>query len=228
MPVLNRILARPEPPDAIHVLVTGETGFNLNQQMAELGITPSADTICIAETFAGDSGQFWSAVPDGNYCAFARVGATPALFNDMAHELNANYTEAWGGVAPSFAMEPYDSVRLMAHAMDLADTYTDGAAIVAALETIDVELAQGRYYFNFGSHNPDLPADVPTFMWHQWPDPIVVMMQYFEQNQDALDAAVIYPPLYQTHATNYIDFGTIALTLLRLTQRCYNRLLTGG
>ena len=208
VPVLNRILARPEPPDAIHVLVTGETGFNLNQQMAELGITPSADTICIAETFAGDSSQFWAAVPVGNYCAFARVGATPALFNDLAHELNANYTEAWGGVAPSFAMEPYDSVWLMAHAMDLADTYSDGAAIVAALETIDVELAQGRYYIDFGSHNPDLPADVTTFMWHQWPDPIVVMMQYFEQDQDALDAAVIHPPLYQTHATNYIAFGT--------------------
>ncbi len=208
VPILSRVQARPEPPDAIHVLVTGETGFNLNQQMAELGITPSADTICIAESFAGDSSQFWAAVPDGNYCAFTRVGATPALFNDLAHELNANYREQWGGVAPSFAMEPYDSVRLMAEAMDLADTYSDGAAIVAALETIDVELSQGRYYFKFGSHNPDLPEGTPSFMWHQWPDPIVVMMQYFEQDQDALDAAVIYPPLYQTHGTSYIEPGT--------------------
>ncbi len=207
VPILSRVQARPEPPDAIHVLVTGETGFNLNQQMAELGITPSDDTICIAESFAGDSAQFWSAVPDGNYCAFTRVGATPALFNDMAIELNENYREEWGGVAPSFAMEPYDGVRLMAHAMDLAETYTDGAAIVAALETIDVELSQGRYYFNFGSHNPDIPEGTPTFMWHQWPDPIVVMMQYYVQDQDALDAAVIYPPLYQTHDTAYIEPG---------------------
>ncbi len=207
VPILSRVLARSEPPDAVHVLVTGETGFNLNQQMAELGITPSADTICIAESFAGESGLFWAAVPDGNYCAFTRVGATPALFNDMAHELHAHYRDEWGGVPPSFAMEPYDSVRLMAEAMDLADTYSDGAAIVAALETIDVELSQGRYYFNFGSHNPDLPEGTPTFMWHQWPDPIVVMMQYFEQDQDALDAAVIYPPLYQTHGTSYIEPG---------------------
>ena len=179
VPVLNRVLARPQPPDAIHVLITGETGFNLNQQMAELGITPSADTICIAETFAGDSEQFWAAVPDGNFCAFARTGATPALFNEMAHELNANYAAEWGGVAPSFAMEPYDSVRLLAAAMDVADTYTDAAAVVAALETIDIDLSQGRYYFAYGSHNPDLPEGVPSFMWHQWPDPIVTMMQYF-------------------------------------------------
>ena len=52
VPILSRVQARPEPPDAIHVLVTGETGFNLNQQMAELGIAPSEDTICIAESFA--------------------------------------------------------------------------------------------------------------------------------------------------------------------------------
>ena len=207
VPILSRILARPQPPQAVRVLVTGETGFNLNQQMAELGIAPSADTICIAESFAGDSQQFWAAVPDGNYCAFTRVGATPALFGEMAHNLNDRYTEAWGGVAPSFSLEPYDSVRLMAAAMDIADSYTDADAIVAALETIDVELAQGRYYFDYGSHNPDLPEGAPAFLWHQWPDPIVTMVQYFEQGQSSLDAAVIYPAVYQTHGTNYIQPG---------------------
>ena len=207
VPILSRVLARPEPPDAIRNLITGETGFNLNQQMAELGITPSADTICIAESFANDSAQFWAAVPDGNYCAFTRTGSTPALFGDMAHALNAIYNEAWGGIAPSYAMEPYDSVRLLAQAMDIADTFTDSAAVVAALETIDVELAQGRYYFEYGSHNPEIPEGTPSYYWHQWPDPIVVMMQYYEQGQASLDAAVIYPPVYQTHGTSYIEPG---------------------
>ena len=208
VPILNRVLARAEPPDAIRVLITGETGFNLNQQMAELGIAPTDETICYAESFAGDSEQFWAAVPDGNYCAFTRVGATPALFGAIATDLNAKYTEKWGGVAPSFALEPYDSVRLLAHAIDIADTYTDPDAIVAALETIDVELAQGRYYFDYGSHNPDLPEGTPTFMWHQWPDPIVTVVQYFEEGQSALDAAVVFPPVYQTHGTSYIEPGT--------------------
>ncbi len=207
VPILSRVQARAEPPDAIRVLLTGETGFNLNQQMAELGITPTADTICIAESFAGDSEQFWNAVPDGNYCAFTRVGATPALFGEIAHAINDRYTEAWGGTAPSFALEPYDSVRLMAAAMDIAESYTDADAIVAALETIDIELAQGRYYFAYGSHNPDLPEGAPSYMWHQWPDPIVTMVQYFEEGQSSLDAAVIFPPVYQTHGTSYIEVG---------------------
>ena len=208
VPILGRILARPEPPDVIRLLVTGETSFNLVQQMAELGVAPTQDTICIAGYIAVDSEQFWNNVPDGNYCVFDRVGITPVQFGDLANELNARYAEAFGGVAPSFVMEPYDSVRLIAHAMDIAETFTDPDAIVAALETIDVEFSQGRYYFAYGSHNPELPEGTPAYMWHQWPDPIVAVMQYFEPGQDALDAAVVYPPLYQTHGTSYIEFGT--------------------
>ena len=41
VPILSRILARPEPPDAVHVLVTGETSFNLNQQMPSLALRPA-------------------------------------------------------------------------------------------------------------------------------------------------------------------------------------------
>jgi len=33
------------------------------------------------------------------------------------------------------------------------------------------------------------------------------VVQYFEQDQSALDAAVIYPPVYQTHGTSYIQPG---------------------
>ncbi|MCY4020777.1 MAG: ABC transporter substrate-binding protein [Chloroflexi bacterium] len=208
VPILNRILLRANPPDVIRLLVTGETSFNLVQQMAELGVAPTEDTICIAGYIAVDSEQFWDNVPDGNYCVFDRVGITPALFGELAKELNLRYGEAFGGVAPSFVMEPYDSVRLMAHAMDLADSYTDPDAIVAALETVDVNFSQGRYYFEFGSHNPDLPEGTPAFMWHQWPDPIVAVMQYFEQGQSALEAAVVYPPVYETHGTSYIVPGT--------------------
>ena len=208
VPILNRIQARPEPPDVIRLLVTGETSFNLVQQMAELGVAPNEDTICIAGYIAVDSEQFWDNVPDGNYCVFDRVGITPALFGELAIDLNARYAEAFGGVAPSFVMEPYDSVRLIAHAIDQADTFTDPDAIVAALETVDIEFSQGRYYFSYGSHNPDLPEGAPAYMWHQWPDPIVAVMQYFEQGQNALDAAVVYPPVYQTHGTDYIMPGT--------------------
>ena len=107
----------------------------------------------------------------------------------------------------SFAMEAYDAVWLMADAIGRAGSYTDPDAIVAALETSDIILTQGHYYFDFGGHNPVIPEGTPAYMWHQWPVPVVTVMQYFEQDQNALDAAVIYPPEYQTHGTAYFHPG---------------------
>jgi len=208
VPILSRIQARPEAPGAIRIVVTGETSFNLTQQMAELGIAPTEDTICVTNQIAFQSEQYWETVPDGNYCAFNRVGIIPTLFNDIASDVNEKYEEEFGDIIASFAMEAYDSVWLLADSMERAGTYTDADAIVAAIETADIELSQGRYYFTYGSHNPELPEGTPAYMWHQWPDPIVTMMQYFEQGQSSLEAAVVYPEVYQTHGTNYIAPGT--------------------
>lgn len=208
VPILSRIQARPEAPDAIRIVVTGETSFNLTQQMAELGIAPTEDTICVTNQIAFQSEQFWETVPDGNYCAFNRVGIIPTLFNDIATEVNEKYEEEFGDIIASFAMEAYDSVWLLADAMERAGTYTDPDAIVDALEASDIELSQGVYYFTYGSHNPELPEGTPAYMWHQWPDPIVTVMQYFEQGQSSLEAAVVFPEVYQTHGSAYIAPGT--------------------
>ena len=208
VPILSRIQASAETPDVVRILVTGETSFNLTQQMAELGIAPTEDTICVTNQFAFNSEQYWQNVPDGNYCAFNRVGIIPSLFSDLAVELNAAFFEEFEEIVPSFAMATYDAVWILADAMERAGTHTDGAAIVAAIETTDLDLSQGRYYFEFGNHNPDLPEGTPAFMWHQWPDPIVTVMQYFEQGQSGLEAAVIFPEVYQTHGSGYIVPGT--------------------
>ena len=208
VPILSRIQARAEAPDVIRIIVTGETSFNLTQQMSELGVAPSADTICVTNQFAFQSEQYWATVPDGNYCAFNRVGIIPSLFSDAAVELNAKYEAEFGDIVPSFAMATYDAVYILTDAMERAGSYSDAAAVVAAIEATDLDLSQGRYYFRYGGHNPDLPEGTPEFMWHQWPDPIVTVMQYFEPGQSGLDAAVIYPEVYQTHGTSYIEPGT--------------------
>ena len=210
VPILSRIQASAEPPDAIRIVVTGETSFNLTQQMAELGIAPTPDTICVTNQIAFQHVQYWATVPDGNYCAFNRVGIIPSLFNDTAIELNAAYEMEFGDIVPSFGMASYDAVFMMVDAMERAGSYSDAAAIVEAIEASDILLSQGRYYFTYGAHNDSMPADdsMPDFMWHQWPDPIVTVMQYFEQGQSSLDAAVVYPEVYQTHGTAYVVPGT--------------------
>lgn len=207
VPILTRLYARAKLPDAIRILVSGETSYNLTQQMAELGIAPTADTICVTNHLAFQSEQYWNNVPDGNYCAFDRVGTIPSLYSDLAADLDARYQRDFGDILVSFAMEAYDSVWLMADAMERAGSFTDPDAIVAALETTDIHLSQGHYYFTYGSHNPELPAGTPAYMWHQWPVPVVTVMQYFEQGQSGLDAAVVYPEVFQTHGISYFKPG---------------------
>jgi len=207
LPILNRIQAMDPPPDAIRVAVTGETSYNLEQQMAELGIAPSEQTIGTANQVAIQP-EFWESVPNGNYYVFALVGLPPSLYNDTTRHVAEAYKAQFDTDPPSYALEAYDSIWILADAIERAGT-TEPQALIKALEETDIDLAQGHYWFKYTSDNP-LPADgsVPAYMWHQWPDPAVLLLQYFEPNQSWEEAAVIWPPVYQTHGTSYIVPGT--------------------
>lgn len=196
IPVLSRIQAG-DPPDAIRIEVTGETGFNVTQQMIELGIAPTDETICNTMQDAIQP-EYWEAVPDGNFCAFYKVGIAPANYNDQTRSYVEKYRERFDSEPAGYAMASYDSVWVLADAIDRAET-TESEAVVAALEATDITLTQGRYYFEYTSENP-LPADgsVPQYMWHQWPDPAVIVIQFTEEGQDPADAPVVWPPAYQT------------------------------
>lgn len=207
LPILTRVQAIDPAPDAIRVAVTGETSYNLEQQMAELGIAPSEETIGTANQVAIQP-EFWESVANGNYYVFSLVGLPPALYNDTTNYVADAYRAQFDSDPPSYALEAYDSVYIVADAIERAGT-TDSTALIAALEATDINLAQGHYYFEYTSSNP-IPDDgsVPEYMWHQWPDPAVLLLQYFEEGQDWKDAAVIWPVVYQTHGTSYIVPGT--------------------
>jgi ABC-type branched-subunit amino acid transport system substrate-binding protein len=204
-PIISRIQAGPTP-DVILVLITGEDSFNFEQQAAEAGLMPNEDTTCIANQVAIQSDVFWESVPDGNWCAFRKVGLVPALANDVTTAFEAAYREHFDWFPESFALEAYDSLMLMAQAIERAGSL-DPDAIIAEIEATDTTLAQGHYTFPYGTNNP-VPDDVPEWMWHQWPEPAVLFLQYFEVGQDGDEAAVVWPETYQTHGTFLIPYGT--------------------
>jgi branched-chain amino acid transport system substrate-binding protein len=182
-------------PDAIDTsLVTGETNYRLVQQIVDLGIAPTAGTICIANQVAGNP-EYWDNVPEGSHCIFRKIGLGPIHYNDMAANLAERYRAEFDSEPNAWVFEAYDSLWLMAQAVDAADG-TDSEAIIAALEAIEFTGAQGDYYFEYTSDNP-VPDGVPAYMWHQWPDPVVVLLQYTEIRQTPEEAAVIWPPAYQ-------------------------------
>ena len=193
--IIERV--RAEEPDLIMVLATGEASYNFQQQAAEGGIGPG-DVPMICNQVSLESQAFWTNVPDGNLCIMRRIGLPVTLYNDNAKSFLAQYAERTGkNAAESYALEAYDSIMVIAQAINEAGS-TDPDAIITALENIEHVGTLGTIYFPYGREN--LPADngVEDKFWHQWPDPAITMVQYQEVGQDSNDAPIVYPEVYQT------------------------------
>ncbi len=192
--IIERVKA--EEPDLIWVLSTGETSYNFEQQAAEAGIGPQ-DIPMVCNQVAGDSEAYWANVPDGNLCFYRRIGLPKELYTEATTAFEAKYTEMTGkSAAESYAMEAYDSLKLMAQAINEAGS-TDPQAIISALENISYDGVLGTITFPYGTHNP-IPEDVEAKWWHQFPEPAITIVQYTEPGQDAAEAATVFPPAYKT------------------------------
>lgn len=193
--IMERV--RAEDPDYIMVLNTGESAYNFIQQAAEAGIGPQ-DVPMQCNQVALESGAYWTNVPDGNNCFVRRVGLPVELYNDVATSFVERYTERTGkAAAESYALEAYDSIMIIAQAIEEAGS-TDSAAIIEALENITYEGALGIITFPVNSQNTPEDAGLEPKWWHQFPDPAITMVQYQEAGQDSTVAPVVYPDTYKT------------------------------
>jgi len=199
--IVERIKA--ENPDYIIVLATGEAGYNFAQQAADAGIGPM-DIPFQAGQVALESKAYWENVPDGNMAFVQRIGTPPNLWSDKALALNKAYQAATGrAVIESYSMEAYDSIAILAQAINEAGT-TDGAAIVTALEGISHEGTLGRIYFPYGSAKDPSVDGKGDEWWHQWPDPALTMIQYQVEGQDSTEAPIVWPEAYKTGPAIYV------------------------
>ncbi|MCB0183328.1 MAG: ABC transporter substrate-binding protein, partial [Caldilineaceae bacterium] len=170
--IMERV--RAEDPDYIMVLNTGESAYNFIQQAAEAGIGPQ-DVPMQCNQVALESGAYWTNVPDGNYCFVRRVGLPVELYNDVATSFVQRYTERTGKeAAESYALEAYDSIMIIAQAIEEAGS-TEPQAIIDALENITYEGALGTITFPVNSQNTPEQAGLEPKWWHQFPDPAITM-----------------------------------------------------
>jgi branched-chain amino acid transport system substrate-binding protein len=145
--IVNRIMA--EDPDMIITLVTGEAAYNFTQQAADAGIGP-LDIPFQTGQDALESGAYWENVPDGQYAFVQRIGVPESQFTEKGKAFAAVYKERTGkSDVESYAMEAYDSIAILAQAIEEAGS-TDGDAIVMALEDIRHEGTLGTIYFDYG------------------------------------------------------------------------------
>ena len=192
-----------EKPDYIIVLATGEAGYNFTQQAADAGMGPM-DIPFQAGQVSLESKAYWENVPDGNYAFVQRIGTPANLWSEKALALNEKYKAATNrGVIESYSMEAYDSIAILAQAINEAGT-TDGAAIVEALENISHEGTLGRIYFPYGTKKDPSVDGKGDEWWHQWPDPAMTMIQYQEEGQSSIDAPIVWPEAYKTGDAIYV------------------------
>jgi branched-chain amino acid transport system substrate-binding protein len=192
-----------ENPDYIIVLATGEAGYNFTQQAADAGMGP-LDIPFQAGQVSLESKAYWENVPDGNYAFVQRIGTPASLWNEKALALNEAYKLATDrGVIESYSMEAYDSIAILAQAINEANS-TDGDKIVTALENISHEGTLGRIYFPYGTQRDPSADGKGDEWWHQWPDPAMTMIQYQEEGQSSVDSPIIWPEVYKTGEPIYV------------------------
>ena len=199
--IVERVKA--ENPDYVIVLLTGEAGYNYTQQAADAGIGPQ-DMMFHANQAGLESKAWWENVPDGNLAFMARVGVPETLYNDSALKMAADYKSQTGkdGVE-SYALEAYDSIGVIAQAINEAGS-TDGDAIVTALENISHEGTLGRIYFPYGSQKDPSEDGKGDEWWHQWPDPAITMVQYQKEGEPSNTMTIVYPDVYKTGESIYV------------------------
>lgn len=200
--IIQRIKA--ENPDFIITLATGEAAYNFTQQAADAGIGPM-DLPFVTGQDAVESSAYWTNVPDGQYAFLQRIGVPENLYTEKGKEFARKYKEETGKQAvESYAMEAYDSIVILAQAINEAGS-TDGDAIVTALENIEYDGALGKIYFPYGTQKDPSEDDKGDEWWHQWPDPALTMIQYQEEGQPSPEAAIVWPDAYKTADPIYVN-----------------------
>lgn len=193
--IIQRIKA--EHPDMIISIMTGEASYNFTEQAAEAGIGP-ANLPFVCDQVALESSAYWKNVPDGNYCFVSRVGLPVKRYSDRTKAFVKAYAEKTGkSTAESYALEAYDSLRILAQAVADAKS-TKGEDVVAALESIKYEGVLGTITFPVNRKNRPDAAHLEPKWWHQFPDPAITMVQYQTKGEDSKDAVVVFPDRYKT------------------------------
>ncbi len=200
--IVERVKA--ENPDYIIVLLTGEAGYNFTQQAADAGTGPQ-DIMFHANQAGLESKAWWENVPDGNMAFMARIGVPETMYNETALKFAKDYKAKTGksGVE-SYALEAYDSIGILAQAINEAGS-TNGDAIVNALEKISYDGVLGRIYFPYGSKKDPSADGKGDEWWHQWPDVAITMVQYQEEGEPSNTMTIVYPDAYKTGDPVYMD-----------------------
>jgi branched-chain amino acid transport system substrate-binding protein len=192
---IARLVAHDQLPDAIFISIKGEPALLLQSQLLEAGIGPQRSTLIVQNHAGLNSAQFWAEVPNGNGTVVRRMGAWSSTLTERGHEFAIKYDQYMGHWPESYAFASYDSLWLLANALDSAPSWK-GSDLVATLEEGAAALTSGLISFTLPTTGTTA-AIQPPYLWHQWLDSQVLYLQYTEVNQPADAMSVVWPPRFR-------------------------------
>ncbi|MCB0107555.1 MAG: ABC transporter substrate-binding protein [Caldilineaceae bacterium] len=194
-PVIARIVALDNLPDAIFLYLHNGNVMSLAKQLIDAGIGPERNSLLVTTSKILDDQRFWQEVPNGDFLIAMQIGPWPSTITQMGQSFAMRFQQYFHRWPEGSAFEAYDAVWLIADAIGRADSLVPNA-IIDALEKTDITLAAGHYNFPYGSSSPPDAQGVAPYLWHQWPTPPILYLQYTETNQLSSQMQVIWPPAY--------------------------------
>jgi branched-chain amino acid transport system substrate-binding protein len=184
-PQLLKLKNMSPPPDLLINAFTGTGEFLMVKQAHELGFSPSKQTAHFAGGTEATEPDFWKAVGKAGVHVIINPTGLPGLPNTPA---SARFTKAFRAKhnhePSSVAMAGYDGIMLIAEAIKAAKS-ADPKRITAALQDIRWEGTRGTISFS--------KEKSPAWMFQQWPEPPVFVIQYTKEGQPPTEGAILWP-----------------------------------
>ena len=195
-PQLLQIKRASPRPDLIVAGFTGAGLLQMVRQAYDLGIAPSKDTAIFAAGQDVLEPEFWNTMgADGKYVIGNPAGLPGKPDTPLSRTFAKAYLEATNRPANAVAMEGYDGVMVIAEAIKAANA-TDPKKITEALRNVKWEGTRGTIYFS--------QKTSPDWMFQQWPEVPIFVIQYDQENQAPGDAQILWPKGQKTISENYL------------------------
>jgi branched-chain amino acid transport system substrate-binding protein len=176
-------------PEILIVAVTQPGGFLVLKQAHEIRFAPSAETLYLDGTCTAQNDKvFWDAVKDaGKYVLMSCPYSPSVKLTDLGEKIKQRYIDQFDRQPNYLPLQGYDAMFSLLNAINDAGS-TDGKAIVAALQALNLTGTRG-----------DIQFSQEDGVWHhQWKGVPTFIFQYSEVGQSAGDAAILFPEQFAT------------------------------
>lgn len=184
-------LKRADPqPDLIVAGFTGSGLLLMLKQAADLGLAPTANTAIFAAGADVLEPEFWNVMGDQGVHVIANPAGLPGKPDtEKSRSFSAAFQAKFGRPANAVAMEGYDGVMVIAEAIKTQNS-ADPKKIQEGLRALRWEGPRGEIYFSQDKE--------PKWMFQQWPEVPIYVIQYSAPNQTPTDAAILWPKAQAT------------------------------